>query len=161
CVAGRPAAGRPPRLFAGRDPALAGGLPEALLLEPVQALDAAQRPKDVVRRIAVAARRLAPTLRRALEGLARRAGGQRSGRLGPAAPWILPRFSAGESHMNIAATSRSIFAPPKPGLACPASRCDSALFSFWIRHLQAQGSGEFPYAIALRFSGGGDRRRRW
>ena len=57
-------AGDAARLHAGRDPQLAGAVPAPLLHQPVQALGAAQRTEDLVRRFAVAARRLARAVRR-------------------------------------------------------------------------------------------------
>ncbi len=50
---------RAARLDAGGNPHLAGAVPAPLLHQPVQALGPAQRPQDLVRRLAVAARRLA------------------------------------------------------------------------------------------------------
>ena len=59
------------------DPALAGGLHEAVLRQPVQAVRAAQRPEGQRRRHDVAPRRLADAVRRQRHRLARRARGER------------------------------------------------------------------------------------
>ena len=58
---------------AGRDPAVAGTVPAPLLHQPVQALGAAQRPEDLLGRLAVAARRLARAVGRQPGRLAGRA----------------------------------------------------------------------------------------
>ena len=72
-LAGQPAGRHAARLYAGRDPAVAGIVPAALLHQPVQALGAAQRAQDLLGRLAVAARRLAGALGRQPGRLAGRA----------------------------------------------------------------------------------------
>ena len=71
---GRLAAGpgrrRPPRLRPARDQALDGPVPAPLLRQPVQALGPAQRPQAHLRRLALAAGRLAHALRRPRRRLA-------------------------------------------------------------------------------------------
>jgi hypothetical protein len=71
-----PASARP-RLFARRDPPLAGAVPAALLRQPVQAVGIAQWTQDLVRRFAVAARRLACAFGRQPRCLAGRTEGVR------------------------------------------------------------------------------------
>ncbi len=62
----------------GRDPALDGGVPPALLrIQPVQAIGDAEWPEGERRRLAVAARRLAGALGRQRPHLAGRAGAER------------------------------------------------------------------------------------
>ena len=73
-VAGQPAGRHAACLYAGRDPAMAGIVPAALLHQPVQAVGAAQRPQDLLGRFAVAARRLAGAVRRQPGRVAGRAG---------------------------------------------------------------------------------------
>ncbi len=79
--AGRLAGRLPRRRAAGvrprHHPALDGGVREAVLRQPVQALGHPQRPEGGGRRIALAARRLADAVRRRVTRLARRARRQR------------------------------------------------------------------------------------
>ena len=85
---------------ARRDPALAEAVPAALFHQPVQALGLAQRTQDLVRRLVVAARRLAGALGRQPGHLAGRArDGSREGeiersqtgpRTKPAGPALAP-----------------------------------------------------------------------
>ena len=70
---------RAPRLRSRRDQEVDARVSAALFrAEPVQALGAAERAEDFVRRLAVAARRLARAVGLACRGLARRACAQRS-----------------------------------------------------------------------------------
>ncbi len=72
-MAGRVPAGTPPRLRPAGDPAVAGGVRQAVLrVQPVQAIGNAQRAQGVCRWIAEPARRLAGAVGRQCRGLARR-----------------------------------------------------------------------------------------
>ncbi len=73
-LARQPAGRHAPRLRAARDPGLAEALPAPLLHQPVQAFGAAQRPQDLLGRLAVAAGRLARPVGRQPRCLAGRAG---------------------------------------------------------------------------------------
>src|SRR5690349_16598375 len=78
-MAGAPARGSAAGVFAERDQALAPRVrPAVLRLEPVQAVVPAERPEGRVRRIAVAAQRLARAQRSRRGGVAPRAGRERS-----------------------------------------------------------------------------------
>ena len=87
-------AGAARRLRPGDDQAMAGGVPLPLLrVQPVQALGDAERAEGRLRRLALAARRLARAVRRERQRLARRAGAERAERRRarrPAGPARLP-----------------------------------------------------------------------
>src|SRR5690606_23765689 len=82
-LARRSAGERAARLLPGRDPALARGVPAAFLHQPVQALDPAEWPEDLVGRLALAARRLAGPVRCRTRPVARRTRAGAAARLTP------------------------------------------------------------------------------